>query len=436
MLTVVKAASLIDGTGRRCLRDPVITIEDGRIRTVSSGKDASPPKADRVDVLDFSGKTILPGLIDGHAHLLFDPEVKGRDEARRKVVEESEARLALRALQNAQTALTAGVTTLVDCGGRGFVTLEVRDAIATGLVLGPRLHVCGPPITTTNGHLHYVGYHADSSEEMRKAVRVLIREGVDLIKIMATGGNMTQGTNPSTAQYTVEELKAAVHEAHRVGRRVVAHAHGAPGVRNAIQAGVDIIAHCKWQVELWGREYEPRLRQELGQGASYWKPPGRDLDPVLVEKMVEQGTVVDLTFSSVRRALIPKQQMAAQERAASVARLRELHEHYRVMKEAGVQITVSSDAGAGGTTFGHFALGPLGVVEAGVMTPTEAIVAVTGLVAKAIGLEDEVGTVEPGKSADLIVVDGNPLKDLRALGRIECVILRGRPVVRNGAMVA
>jgi imidazolonepropionase-like amidohydrolase len=246
---------------------------------------------------------------------------------------------------------------------------------------------------------------------------------------------MTRGTNPTTAQYSAEELKAAVEEAHRVGRRVVAHAHGAPGVRNAILAGMDTIEHCKWMTEMRGRQYEPRLRQELGEGASYWKPPGRDMDAQLVQQMAEQGTVVDLTFASPRRMLIPRDDMTAEEQQACRAELRELHEHYGLMKESGVTVIVSSDAGAAGTKFEEFALGPLGAVEAGIMTPMEAVEAVTRLAAEAIGLQDEIGTVEPGKCADLIVVDGNPLADLRALGRVVCVVEGGRPVVRDGAMV-
>jgi predicted amidohydrolase YtcJ len=198
---------------------------------------------------------------------------------------------------------------------------------------------------------------------------------------------------------------------------------------------MDTIEHCKWMVEMRGRDYEPRLRQELGQGASYWQPPGRDIDPQLVQQMARQGTVVDLTFASPRRILIPREGMTAEERQSCLSKLRDLHAHYRVMKEAGVKVIVSSDAGAAGTRFEEFALGPLGAVEAEVMTPMEAIVAVTQLAAEAIGLQDEIGTVEPGKCADLIVVDGNPLDDLRALGRVECVISAGRPVVRGGSMV-
>jgi len=429
MTTILKAARLIDGTGRRPLSDPAIIVDRGRIERILPAQELPKLESNGAEVLDFAGKTVLPGMIDGHTHLVFDPAAEDRDMARKRMLEESDARLALRALQNAQTALFAGVTTVGDCGGRGFVTLEVRDAIASGLVVGPRLVVSGPPITLTNGHLHYMGYHADSPNEMRKAARVLIREGVDFLKIMATGGNMTRGTNSSTAQYTVEELKAAVDEAHRVGRRVVVHAHGAPGVRNAIEAGVDTIAHCKWQVEMWGRAYEPRLRQELGQGASYWQPPGRDYDSVLVEEMAKRGIVVDITFSSVRRALIPQEQMTTEEQESCLNKLQKLHEHYGMMRQAGVTVTISSDAGAAGTTFENFALGPLGIVKAGVMDAMEAIVAVTRLPAEAIGLETEVGTVEPGKCADLIVVDGDPLEDLRNLGKVEFVMLAGRPVV-------
>jgi imidazolonepropionase-like amidohydrolase len=436
MSTVLRAASLIDGTGCQPLSNPVIVVEGGRITSILSGKDTNGPTGPDVRTLDFPGKTILPGMVDGHVHLVFDPALKDRERIRARVLEESKIELALRALRNAQSALRAGVTTLRDCGDREFVTLEVRDAIASGLAVGPRLLVSGPPITTTGGHLHYMGYQADSPDEMRRAARTLIREGVDFLKIMATGGMMTRGTNPSTAQYTVEEIKAAVDEAHRVGRRVVAHAHGTPGIRNAVQAGVDTIAHCKWQPEVSGRDYEPRLRKELSQGAHWWKPAARDQPLAVIKEMIERGINVDLTFSGVRRALIPHEGIHAEKQEACRAQLRDLHYHYRVVKEAGVKVSISSDAGPGGTTFEDFALSPVGVVEAGVMTPMEAIVAVTRLPAEAIGLEDDVGTVEPGKCADLIVVDGNPLENLRNLGRVAFVMLAGQAVVSGGTMIS
>jgi len=438
MTTVLRAACLIDGTGRPPLPDPAIVVEGGRIKSVLGGGDTPGPglSGPGVDVLEFPGKTVLPGMIDAHVHLVFDPALKDREKIRVRVLEESDTRLALRALRNAQTALRAGVTTLRDCGDRGFVTLAVRDAIADGLVVGPRLLVSGPPITTTAGHLHYVGFQADSPEEIRRATRVLIGAGVDSLKIMATGGMMTRGTNPSTSQYTVEELRAAVDETHRVGRRVVAHAHGTPGIRNAVRAGVDTIAHCKWQAEVSGRDYEPRLRKELSLGSHWWKPAVRDLDLAVIEEMIERGINVDLTFSGVRRTLIPHDGMKAEEQESCRAQLRELHHHYRVVKEAGVKVIVSSDAGPGGTKFEDFALGPMGVVEAGIMDAMEALVAVTRLPAEAVGLEDEVGTVEPGKCADLVVVDGDPLEDLRSLRRVEFVMLAGRPVISGGTTVS
>lgn len=438
MTTILRAASLIDGTGRQSLSDPVIIIEEGRIRGVFSGEEAPVPRGPGVNVLDFSGKAILPGMIDGHVHLVFNPVAREPNEAWTQVVEESEAQLALRALRNAQVALRSGVTTLRDCGDKGFITVEVRDAIRSGVAIGPRLIVSGPPITSTWGHFYHTGYQADGSDEMRRAVRFLIKEGVDFVKIMVTGGNMTRGTNPSTAQYTVEELRVAVDEVHRVGRRVVVHAHGTPGIQHAVKAGVDTIAHCSWQAEMRGRGYEPRLRQELSSGANYLKRrlPIVDYDPGVVEEMIERGINADLTFSGWRRGLVSQEGTTVEEQDSWRARLRELHQYYRFMREAGIKVTVSSDAGMPRTMFEDFALGPVGVVEAGVMTPMEAIVAVTKLPAEAIGLDDEIGTLQPGKHADLIVVDGDPLQDIRSLRRVELVMLGGRPVVSNRAMTS
>jgi imidazolonepropionase-like amidohydrolase len=312
--------------------------------------------------------------------------------------------LAARALHGAQRALRAGITTLRDCGGPGEVTLRVRDAIATGLAVGPRMLVCGMPITTTGGHLHYCGLRADSETDVRKAVRALAQSGVDAIKIVASGGQMTAGSSPLLPQYPAAMLASAAQEAHRLGRRVVAHALNAKSIRDCILAGIDTIDHANWH-----------------------GPNGElDFDPQAGARLAASGATIGLTGSGIWRQLL--------ETDAEVQQLRERLNPHRQLFDLGVRVVPHSDAGVRFTPIDTFWLS-LRVMEVGIQVSTsEVLRAATLHAAGAIGLERELGSLEPGKRGDLLVVEGDPLADLSNLMAVRYVLRDGQLLVDRGRL--
>jgi imidazolonepropionase-like amidohydrolase len=406
MQTIIWAGLLIDGTGGPPVTDAGLLIEHGRIGKVGPAAEIVPSSSSAATVLDYSDATVLPGFIDSHAHLTFSA---GPDHATVRAVLEQEATaglLAARALHNAQLALRAGVTTVRDCGAKGLVVLRVRDAIAAGMATGPRILACGMPITTTGGHMHYCGMRADSETEVRKSVRWLIQQGADAIKIVASGGQMTAGSNPLQPQYPASVLRTAVQEAHRLGRRVVAHALNAASIRDCAEAGVDTIDHCAWSGPDGSVQYDPHLAARL----------------------IDAGTTIGLTGSGILRELLP-------ERGGDVADLRRRLDSHRRLHEARARVVVHRDAGVRYTPFDEFALS-LRVMEEGLgASRTDVLCAATARAAEAVGLANQVGTIEVGKCADLLVINGNPLEDLRHLRSVRHVLRDGRVLVNGGQLV-
>ncbi len=388
---------LIDGTDAEPRTNVRLFIED---ELISDVRDAG-AGGGLDDELDLSEFTVLPGFVDCHCHLMFDAG-PDHEAVRATLAGDNEYTGVLRALNNAQLALSAGVTTLRDCGGRGFATIALRDAIAQGLALAPRMLASGPAITTTGGHLHYLKMEADSADELLKAGRTVINEGADFIKVCVTGGNMTAGSNPIMPQYGEADLRALVEDSHRLGRPVAGHTHGTPGNRIAVAAGIDYIEHCSW-IGLDGRP---------------------DYCPETVATMKEKGLWADLTFTNVQRSLLPSGTPDAENSRA----LRENVAVFHRMLEEGVQCVVSSDAGVKGTRFEEFALSVEVAVVGCRVSPQRAIQLSTRESARALGLDNEVGTVEAGKRADLLAVAGNPLEDIRYLREVRAVLLGGEIV--------
>lgn len=395
MKKIILGRMLIDGTGKKPLPRPAVVVEDGRIRSVQTSETL--PHSHDAEMIDLSDTTLLPGFIDAHVHLVLS----GDQEAIAQLRTDSDEMLTIRATHNAQRCLKAGVTTVRDCGDRNGVTLTLKRAIALGIVPGPRIVACGPPITTTAGHLHYMGIEADSAHEVRKAARRLIKLGVDWIKVCGTGGGITPGTNTRRAQYSVAELKPLVQDAHRLGRRVSVHAHGTEGIRNAVRAGADSIEHSSWLAEDDGWEY----------------------DEEIVAEIQRKGLVICHTIAGPRGIAEKEERKAREEGPQGV-----LSFQCRALR-AGANVVLGTDAGIPDTQFEDFPKTLEVAVKLGGFSEMETIVCVTGRAAELLGWADEIGTVEAGKYADLVAVDGNLLEDIAALQSIVHVI-QGGEIVR------
>jgi imidazolonepropionase-like amidohydrolase len=315
--------------------------------------------------------------------------------------------LAIRAGRNAQGALAAGVTTVRDCGGRVAVVKALAQAIEEELVPGPRIVYSGAPITTTGGHCHYFGIEAEGVDRLKRAVRELHKAGIHFVKAMATGGNLTPGSNVRAAQYSQAELTALAHDAHRLGYRIAGHAHGTEGIRRAVAAGFDTIEHCTW------------LAREESRGYEYV--------PEVVEDMVRRGIYVCRTIAG--------SQWLRTEEASRDHSYWPAYDAFRRMVQAGVKLIAGSDAGVDRTPTSHFAYTLETMAALGTMAPEAVLASATSLAAEAMGLQHEIGTLEVGKRADLIAVDGDPLADLRVMRRARAVIRNGRIVARDGQLV-
>lgn len=390
----LRAARLFDGAGEETIPRPLVLVENGRIARV--GQQEATPLPEGVQTIDLPGATLMPGLIDCHVHLIFD----GSAEPVPHLLAESDNHALLRMTAHAAAMLNAGITTTRDLGCRSHLDLDVRQAIAEGTIPGPRLLCVGKPITITGGHCHFLGGEADGELAVRQAVRREHKAGVDWIKIFATGGHMTPGSNPYDPQYTVEELRAAREESHRLGHGIAAHCHGTEGVRRAVAAEVDTLEHCSFQ-----------------------KPGGLDLDERTIEAIVQKGIYVSPTLSANLLRDAPQSRAFRESAALRLATL------YR----AGARIIASTDCGIPNTP--HTTLPSVLPMLASLsgMPPIEALRAATGRAAEALRIADLAGRIAPGLTADLIALPGDPLEDLSLLSRATLVMKGGTVVRWDGA---
>jgi len=373
-------------------------IQDGRIEWVGPAQEACPALVQDVEVLEAPDLTALPGLIDSHVHLTFS----AGPFATRDINEDSDQACLLWGMRNAQEALGAGLTTVRDCGGRGRLTLALRKERGR-IFQGPRILACAMPITTTGGHLHYLGLTADGETELREAVWELGEMGADFIKVCATGGAMTPGSDKMRAQYSAAELRAVVEEAHRMGMRVSAHCLGLEGCRNAAEAGVDTLDH---------------LTFETLEGSRY--------DPDVVEMIAAKGLFVSPTLATGHRAREAGADVVT-ELTGSTRRLTREDKiaNCKRMLDAGVRLLPGSDSGVVMTRAGDFALGLEMFVRDLGITPMEAIVAATRWSAEALDVAGEVGTLTRGKRADIVLVEGDPPREIGDLRRVRWVYQGG-----------
>lgn len=408
-ITYIRAGRLFDGTGDKVRENVVIVVQDDRIQSVGPAGSISIPSG--ATVIDLSRATVLPGLIDCHTHL------GSRADRYNEIYhfKDTPFSSAFAAVVHARKTLEAGFTSVRDVGSLPFLAVDLRNSITEGLIPGPRIVASGPGISITGGHGDLNNFSpqtrvtmfpeernfaiADGVDQIRHVVRAQVKYGVDVIKILATGGVLSKGDSPGAPQFTFDELKAAAEEAHMAGRKIAAHAHGTQGIKNAILAGIDSIEHASL------------------------------IDDEGIRLAKEHGTYLvmdiyndDYILGEAIKFGLPQENV---EKEKMVGRLQ--RENFQKAVQGGAKMAFGTDAGV--YPHGDNAKQFFYMVKYG-MTPAQAIRAATSNAADLIGRSKDVGSIETGKYADIIAVSADPLQDVRALENVGFV-MKGGVVYKN-----
>ena len=399
MGSVLTGATLIDGKGGAPLQNAAVYIKGERIAWVGSAADL-PAEARDAERIDAAGKWLLPGLIDAHIHICYN----GSDSVF-TLLEKHRDDLVLEAVEICERTLSQGVTTIRDVGGEQYIEMSLRNAINRGFIRGPRMKLSGRVISMTGGHAHFIAREADGPHEMRKAAREQIKAGADLVKLMATGGSATPGQDIHASQLTVEEIAAVTEVAHMMGRPVAAHCHGTGGIRNCMLGGVDTIEH------------------------------GTYLDEDTADMMVANGAALVLTVGVGNPdlesyPLSPVQQADAERRKPMIEQgVQQIRKTIALARSKGVFLGCGTDAGGNPLAPHQFAMArELELLVENDLTALEAISIGTRNNAEILRWADEIGTVEAGKYADLLLLNADPLVDIRNLRDIAAVYKGGEQV--------
>jgi imidazolonepropionase-like amidohydrolase len=390
---VLRSKWLYDGKADQLAHDAALLIEEEKIVFAGAAANLGAVEA---RTYNFENATILPGLIDAHVHLTFD----GSSDPVQKVTADSIPMATLRAVKNTEKLIQRGITTVRDCGSRDYVSVEVARASRDGLLKAPHILASGPVICITGGHGYFMGHEADGPDEVRKAVREVIKNGADFIKLIATGGVITPGTEVGFTQFNQVELEAAVVEATKVGLRTAAHAHGAEGIRLALQAGISTVEH-----------------------ASY-------IDETGITLFLQSGAVYVSTLLASRRQVEHLTEIPNYMSEKISSHIDTETESVKKLIRAGVTVAGGTDAGTPFNPHGDLVeqllilsecgLGNIGTLKAGTYNS-----------ALALGIHNEAGSLQPGKRADILVVKGNPVDNLQALKDVLSVWKSGKCLINN-----
>lgn len=370
-----------DGTASEYTDAKSLTVQNGRI----SGVGNSPPNS-----RDMAGLTVIPGLIDSHVHMTLDPEILSME----KQLAQTDEEIQLKMNSRARGMVLAGITTARDLGGGRWLELSLRDRIKRNEVSGPRLICAGQPLTSKDGHCHFWGGVATCKSEIEKVISRQHTHDVDLIKIMATGGMYTKISKPGLAQFSQEQFDFAVRTANNLGYRVAAHCHGTQGISRAALAGVDTIEHCSWLDHDGSRSTcDEEVAREIAN-RKIWVSP-------TVNSGWARFIAGNGKFEGLLKGL------------------------FKTMKDSGIQFIASTDAGIPNVKHHDLARALDVFARLADLSCVETLRTATSNAAKALAIDHLTGTIEAGKAADLLFIEGDPLEDLGTLQRPAMVVSQG-----------
>jgi imidazolonepropionase-like amidohydrolase len=380
-----------------------LAVADGRIRAIGARDELTAGMPDAT-VVDLGSLVLSPGFVDTHVHITGD----GRPDTPVTIAQKSPLRLVLQAAANGLTALSEGVTTLRDVGARNDVIFPYRDAVAAGVIDGPRVLAAGAPLTRTGAHGHWWGLEADTDDEIRKQIRQQNKATADAIKVMVDSGIDLGRTQPGLLLFDGRALSVVVEEAHERRMFVAEHCLTYAGIASSVEARVRSIEHCIfYDTEIGDHRYDEKLVEQIIDRGIYVAP----------------GLAFAYEIFTDPKALttFPKNAQLFRDRIADTGK----------MRERGVMLATGTDAGWYATPFGRYHLAARIYVEGCGMTPADAFAACTRVSAESLGLGDEIGALDVGKRADVIALDGDPTKDISAMERVRLTMVGGRVLFRE-----
>ena len=410
--TLLSADRVIDATGRSPIEHGAVLIRGCEIMSVGPVHEVRAPDGATVLRHHYPGATILPGMVDCHTHNNgFGDGRNGQDLAAL-----DDEILTLQSASNARRSLFSGVTTIRENGPKNMTMFRIRDAVNEGLMVGPRMMLCGRPVSIIGGHMGYFGGEVTGTEQCRAFTRQLVKEGADYIKITATGGS-TPSSFPLRPAFNVDELQAVTDEAHKFGMLTATHSTSTQGVINSLDADVDMIIHCTYNEPDGGVNFREDVAERIGEQGAYVNPTlhvGRSK----IWSLQQQELEANLNVKERAELDFAKQDLDT--------RL----DHNRRMIEMGLKVITGSDSSWGDYQLGNTVYETELLVHAG-YSHMQGVLSVTKWAAEALGVDDTVGTLEPGKQADILVVDGNPAENVNALWDVQNVYFKGEKLDRG-----
>ena len=411
---IISGSRLIDCLGGPPIEDGATLIKGSKIVAVGRSSEIAAPEGADVQTHHYPGKTIMAGMVDCHTHNNGFGDGRPGEE----VAAQHDEVLMLQSARNARASLFTGVTSIRENGPKNMTMFRLRDAVNLGIVIAPRMVLCGRPVAIVGGHMGFFGSEVTGPVQARAMTRQLIKEGADYIKITATGGS-TRTSFPLRPSFTLEELQAMTEEAHKFGKLTATHCLSTQGIINSLDANVDMIVHCTYMDPDGSNNFREDVAERIGKQGAF-------VNPTL---HVGRARAWKLMYKQEREGLSDDEQVALDGMFRTYERRLD---DCRRMQEMGLKVITGSDSSWGDYMLGNTLYETECLVNAG-YSPMQGVLSVTSEAAKALDMDETVGTLEPGKEADLIVVDGNPAEDITALWNVDEVFLAGQRVERGSS---